>query len=144
MEVDYYKGRRITRDERLKLQADKATFDKKHHKNVDVETGTERWEMKRVNPPVTDRRQFLYQIKEGVQKFTSIGIPSAAHGGAKTNLVDVDFGNRLQIAGDTDATMRATLEEYITHNAGARQCVDAIIIHADLPTGHVDLRVDVK
>jgi hypothetical protein len=36
--------------------------------------------------------------------------------------------------------MRSEIEEYITRNAGARQNVDAIIIHADLPTKHVDPR----
>ena len=144
MEVDYYKGQRITREERIKEQADKTKFDTAQHVNIDIESGKERWEMKRVNELITDRDEFLDQIKEGVGKFTTIGIPSAAKGGGKLNLVDVDCGPQIKVPGFDEAAMKATIEQYIVRNRGAQKTVDAIIVHADLPTGHIDLRVDVR
>ncbi len=144
VEVDYYKGKRITREERIREQADKAKFVKEQHKNIDVETSTERWELKRVNPEITTPDLFLSQIKEGVGKYTAIGIPSAAKGGGKLNFVDVEYGAQITIPGFDTAAMRATIEQYIARNPGARKTVDAIIIHIDLPSGPFELRVDVR
>jgi hypothetical protein len=142
MEVDYYKGKRITRAER---DAERATpeFDKKQHTNIDLENSTERREMKRVNPVITASDKFTGQIGEGVGKLRDARQPSLKRGGTKKNIVDVDFGNRLQIPGADQAWIENRVRRYIRANGDAAQYVDTFIIHVELSGSHVDIIIEV-
>jgi hypothetical protein len=142
MEVDYYKGTRITRAERV---AERATpgFDKKQHTNIDLEDATERREMKRVNPVITASGKFTGQIGEGVGKFRDAQQPSLKRGGTKKNIVDVDFGNRLQIPGADQAWIEDRVRRYIRANGDASQYVDTFIIHVELSGSNVDIIIEV-
>jgi hypothetical protein len=118
MEVDYYKGKRITRAER---EAERATpgFDKEQHTNIDLEDATERWEMKRVNPIITRIEQFPKQINEGVGKFRDAQQLSLKRGGPKRNVVDVTFGDRLQIPGADQAWIEKGAVPDLTSRSGS-------------------------
>ncbi|HEY6176600.1 MAG TPA: hypothetical protein VIX73_19225, partial [Kofleriaceae bacterium] len=143
VEVDYYQGKRLTRDQREAARAAPG-FDKTKHFNVDVEAAAERWEMKRVDPVITTANKFLDQVKEGANKFAGIGLVSKRKGGPKANFVDVEFGNRLQLPGLDEAQIRTRIEDYIKKSPQVQQHVDAFLVHADLPSGRIDVRVDVK
>lgn len=142
MEVDYYKGKRITRAER---EAERATpgFDKEQHTNIDLEDATERREMKRVNPIITRIEQFPRQISEGVGKFRDAQQLSLKRGGLKRNVVDVTFGDRLQIPGADQAWIENGVQRYIKANKDASKYVDVFVIHVEISGSNVDIVVEV-
>lgn len=142
MEVNHYQGKRVTSNE-LRHERAQPGFNKEQHTNVDIETGAERWEMKRVSVAITDRVQILGQIKNGAAKYSEIGIPSLKNGGPKRNIVDVDFGDNLQISGMDEAGIRAQVERYLVQNPKAKKFIDMFLVHAILDGRSHDLVVEV-
>jgi hypothetical protein len=99
MEVNHYQGKRVSSDQ-LRQERAQPGFDKGQHTNIDVETGGERWEMKRVGPVITKSDVLLDQIQKGAAKYVKLGVASLKRGGPKKNIVDVDFGDRDPGSGD--------------------------------------------
>ena len=143
MEVNHYQGKRVTSDQ-LRHERSQPGFDKEQHTNIDVETGAERWEMKRVSVVVTERVQVLGQIKKGAAKYAELGVPSLKNGGPKKNVVDVDFGDNLQVPGMDEAGIRAQVERYVVQNPKAKQFIDTFRIHAILDGRSYDVVVEVS
>ncbi|MGH9884285.1 MAG: hypothetical protein ACREBE_02075 [bacterium] len=98
MEVNYYKGQRVTSDE-LRHERAQPDFDKQQHTNIDVETPAERWEFKRVAEIIRKSDVVLEQLQKGAAKYAKMGIASLKRGGPKRNIVDVDFGDKIHIPG---------------------------------------------
>jgi hypothetical protein len=142
MEVNHYQGKRVTSDQ-VRHERAQPGFDKEQHTNIDVETGPERWEMKRVSVVITDRVQVLGQIKNGAVKYSELGVPSLKNGGPKKNIVDVDFGENLQVPGMDEAGIRAQVERYMVQNPKAKEFIDAFVVHATLDGRSYDVVVEV-
>jgi hypothetical protein len=100
--------------------------------------------MKRVSVVVTDRAQVLGQIKNGAAKYSELGVPSLKNGGPKKNIVDVDFGDNLQVPGMDEASIRAQVERYVVQNPKAKQFIDTFRIHAILDGRSYDVVVEVS
>ena len=99
--------------------------------------------MKRVSVVITDRVQVLGQIKNGAAKYSELGVPSLKNGGPKKNIVDVDFGDNLQIPGMDEAGIRAEVDSYLVKNPKAKEFVDTFRIHATLDGRPHDVVVEV-
>ena len=142
MEVNHYKGKRVTSDQ-LRQERAQPGFDKGQHTNIDVETGGERWEMKRVGSAITKSDALIDQIREGVAKYARLGVVSMKHGGPKKNIVDVDFGDRIQMPGMDEAGLRARTEEYIGNNQNISRFVDRLVLHIKISGKSVQIVMEV-
>ena len=65
------------------------------------------------------------------------------NGGPKKNIVDVDFGNNLQIPGMDEAGIRAQVERYLVQNPKAKKFIDTFLVHATLDGRPHDVVVEV-
>ena len=128
MGVNHYQGKRVTSDE-LRHERAQPGFDKEQHTNIDVETGAERWEMKRVGPVITKSDVLLDQVQKGAAKYVKLGVASLKRGGPKRNIVDVDFGDRIQIPGMDEAALRARVEKYLGRDQLISRFVDMLVLH---------------
>jgi len=93
-----------------------------------VETGGERWEMKRVGPVITKSDVLLDQVQKGAAKYVKLGVASLRRGGPKKNIVDVDFGDRIQIPGMDEAALRARIEQYLGRDRQISKFVDMLVL----------------
>jgi hypothetical protein len=118
----------VTSDQ-LRHERGQPEFDSKQHTNIDVETGGERWEMKRVGPAITKSEVLLDQIQKGAAKYVKLGVASLRRGGPKKNIVDVDFGDRIQIPGMDEAAVRARVEKYLGRDQQISKFVDMLVLH---------------
>jgi hypothetical protein len=66
------------------------------------------------------------------------------NGGPKKNIVDVDFGDNLQIPGMDEAGIRAQVELYLVKNPKAKRFVDTFLVHATLDGRSHNLVVEVS
>lgn len=147
VEVDYVNGKRVSKAERKALQADAATFAGSTYKNVDVEAAATRHEMKRVTPDITDQKKLIKQVSEGATKLTSGRVPGLKSGlpGAKKNIVDVRFDDKIKIPNYDEAALRARIEDWIANNrANMLNYVDEIAVHAEFDGKAVDFTLEVK
>ena len=146
VEVDYYQGARVSKEELDAARADPSTFNKPAatHKNIDVEGAVARYEMKRVAPVITDEAKLVEQVKEGVGKFTDAKVQALGHGGVKRNIVDVRYDDKIRIPGATESSIRARIERYVRQNRRMVGFVDEIAIHATIDSKDVDIVVEVK
>ena len=128
MEVNHYQGKRVTSDQ-LRHERAQPGFDREQHTNIDVETGGERWEMKRVGPVITKSDVLLDQVQKGAAKYVKLGVASLRRGGPKKNIVDVDFGGRIQIPGMDEAAFRARIEQYLGRAPRISKFVDVFVLH---------------
>jgi len=147
MEVDYVDGKRVSKAERKALQADPAKFETMTHKNVDVEAEDARHEMKRVAPDITDTKKLIKQVSEGATKLTTGKVPGLRSGlpGAKKNIVDVRFDDKIKIPNYDEAALRARIEDWIANNRrNMRDYVDEIAIHAEFDGKAVDFVLPVN
>ena len=146
VEVDYYEGARISKEDLDAARADPSTFNKPvaTHKNIDVEGAGARYEMKRVAPLIHDEGKLVDQVKEGVAKFTDAKIQALGHGGTKRNIVDVRYDDKIRIQGATESSIRARIERYVQQNRRMVGFVDEIAIHAEIDSKDVDIVVEVK
>jgi hypothetical protein len=128
MEVNHYQGQRVTSD-RLRHERAQPGFDKEQHTNIDVETGGERWEMKRVGPVITKNDVLLDQVQRGAAKYVKLGVASLKRGGPKKNIVDVDFGDRIQIPGMDETALRVRVEKYLGRDQLISRFVDMFVLH---------------
>jgi len=146
VEVNYYQGSRISNEDLDVARADKTTFNKpvKTHKNIDVEAADARYEMKRVAPDIVSEEKLVDQISEGTGKFTAAQIKAAGHGGAKRNIVDVRFDDKIKIPGASESSIRGRIEAYIRANRRMVGFVDQIAIHAEVGGKNVDMVFEVK
>ncbi|MEO7734616.1 MAG: hypothetical protein ABIY55_26910 [Kofleriaceae bacterium] len=128
MEVNHYRGNRVTGDQ-LRQERAQPGFDNRQHTNIDVETGGERWEMKRVGTVITKSETLLDQVQQGAAKYAKLGVPSLRRGGPKKNIVDVDFGDRIQLPGMDEAALRARVEKYLGRDQQISKFVDRFVLH---------------
>jgi hypothetical protein len=142
MEVNHYRGKRLTSDQ-VRDERAKPDFDSKRHTNIDVESSGERWEMKRVGATITDNDTLLTQVQRGAAKYVKLGVASMRRGGPKKNIVDVDFGDRIRIEGMDEAALRARVENYIKKDELLSQFVDMFVLHADVKGKPVQIVVEV-
>jgi hypothetical protein len=128
MEVNHYRGERVTSDQ-LRHERAQPGFDKGQHTNIDVETRGERWEMKRVGPVITKSDVLLDQVQKGAAKYVKLGVASMKHGGPKKNIVDVDFGDKIQIPGMDETALRVRVEKYLGRDQLISRFVDMFVLH---------------
>jgi len=93
-----------------------------------VETGGERWEMKRVGPVITKSDVLLDQVQKGAAKYVKLGVASLRRGGPKKNIVDVDFGDRIHFPGMDEAALRAGIEQYLGRDRQISKFVDMLVL----------------
>ena len=99
--------------------------------------------MKRVEPVITDEKKLLGQIRKGAEKYANSGLPSLKNGGSKRNIVDIEFGDRIQNSAIDEATIRARRQSYINNNPEIRRHVDVFMIHAELGGTNYDMVIEV-
>ena len=51
--------------------------------------------------------------QKGAAKYVKLGVGCLKRGGPKKNIVDVDFGDRIQIPGIDEAALRVRVEKYL-------------------------------
>ena len=142
MEVNHYKGQRVTNDQ-LRHERAQPDVDKRQHTNIDVETSGERWEMKRVVEIITKSDVLLDQLQKGAAKYAKMGVASLKQGGPKRNIVDVDFGDKIQIPGMDEAALRAQVERYLARNQVISRFVDRLVLHFTVDGKSIQIVVEV-
>jgi len=70
MEVNHYRGKRLTSDQ-VRDERAKPDFNSKRHTNIDVESSGERWEMKRVGRPSPITIRFSRRFREAQPNMSS-------------------------------------------------------------------------
>ncbi|MEO8336952.1 MAG: DUF4157 domain-containing protein [bacterium] len=133
VENNYYDGKPVTIDELARVRKSPG-FDDKKHVNIDVETTSERREMKRVTEDVHTADRFNGQIKEGVGKFLRSGLQSRKAGGPKSNIIEVAYADKIK-KGWSESEMRRIASEYLAAVPGLSNRLDRLIIHVEI-AGH--------
>jgi hypothetical protein len=140
VEVHYYDGKRVTNEELAKLQSAPG-YDRNKHRNIDIETSSERREMKRPNRDVTDQKSFFEMVTEGVRKYREAGVRSKSAGGTKMNIIEVDYGSRIK-TGWSEADIRAEIATHISVKPDIKNVVDRISVHAVIGRRSITIGVD--
>jgi len=103
--------------------------------------------MKRVAPDITATKKQIKQVSEGATKLTTGKVPGLRSGlpGAKKNIVDVRFDDKIKIPNYDEAALRARIEDWIANNRrNMRDYVDEIAIHAEFDGKAVDFVLPVN
>lgn len=82
-----------------------------------------------MGPPITKSDVLLDQVQKGAAKYVKLGVASLRRGGPKKNIVDVDFGDRIQIPGMDEAALRARIEQYLGRDHRILKFVDMFVLH---------------
>ena len=78
---------------------------------------------------ITKSDVLLDQLQKGAAKYVKLGVASLKRGGPKKNIVDVDFGDKIQISGIDETVLRLKVETYLGRNQLISKFVDMFVLH---------------
>ncbi|HLP90708.1 MAG TPA: DUF4157 domain-containing protein [Nostocaceae cyanobacterium] len=123
LEAFYSQGKKLTNPADIAKAKTNGTL-----KNIDVVTSTMRREFKRVNKPITNRKQLLSNIRESFKKFKDAQLKRGA--GGQKNVGVVDFGNQIHLRGQNQQWAFQEIQAFLIdkQSKAYREFADELVV----------------